>query len=100
MLAALAYVLAENADHYFSMTENAETVKDDISRLPTFDTQEMEHPQAAGICGTLAEFAAQDDSTDTTVCGVTVDSEMHYGSILAHYTRSGDIVRFVAIKAY
>lgn len=99
MLSAVAYVLGDNADHHFEMVENTQTrafILADISSIPAFTPEQLADPLAAGIASTFVDFALGEDST---VAGVTLGSEAHYGFILSHYTREGEIIRFVAFRA-
>lgn len=93
MSSAVAYVLGTQADHYYTITEHAEWVADDISNMEPFTPEQLAEHGMAGITDTLAAFAMGGDE----VAAVTLGNEAHLGSILAHYTRSGEIVRFVAI---
>lgn len=95
MLSAVAFILGEDSDQYFSMVENRQWVADAIEELPSWTPEDMKKPGMAEICGTLMDYAVK--SPD--VVGVSVDSEKHMGCILAHYTHRGEIVRFVAIKS-
>lgn len=87
MLDAVGFVMGGDAGHYFILTEDAETVATDVGGVEANEVTPL-------IASTLAEYAVAAD----TVVGVSVDSECHFGSILAHYTTNGEIVRFVAIR--
>lgn len=50
----------------------------------------------ADIASTLAAWAMRDSRTT----GVYVGCEADLGSVIAHYTESGDIVRFIALSTY
>lgn len=95
MLSALAYVLDDKADQYFTMREDARRVFEELDRLPKFTDAEMQEYGMADVCDTMLTFATSPE----LVAGATVESEAYYGCILAHYTPEGDIVRFVAIRA-
>lgn len=90
MLAAIAHVVGEDASHYFTITENRAYVTLDVEGLPNGAGY-----MNADIASTLAAWAMNDSRTT----GVIVGSEAHYGSIIAHYTETGEIVRFLAIAA-
>lgn len=88
MLTAVAYVLGDNSDDYFTMTEDRKIL---ASTIEDIDPQSIT-PQ---IAATLVEFAANNGRADG--CFIN-GSAFGHGSVIAHYTDDAAIVRFVAIK--
>lgn len=88
MLDAVAYVLGEQAKNYFTMTDHRGWGAACIESLDTIDDRD--------VADTFVEFAADIGR----VAAVSLDSEMHYGFVFAHYTDDGEIVRFVAIRQH
>lgn len=87
MLDAIGFVMGKDAGQYFTLTEDSETVRMDVGGIEAREVT----PE---IASTLADYAMD----NPRVVGVSVDSECHFGSVLAHYSNDGDILRFVAIK--
>jgi hypothetical protein len=87
MLDAISFVMGAHAGHYFTLTEDSQSVRDDIGGIEAGEV-------TPDIASTLTDYAMDCEG----VVGVSVDSECHFGSVLAHYADDGKIIRFVAIR--
>jgi hypothetical protein len=98
MLSAIAYTLGEHSDGYFQMEENRGYVTEVVfNALNGSDGMVKDHPRyiSPDIALTMIDYQMEDNR----VVGMLLQSEAYLGTILAHYTDEGDIVRFVAIPA-
>lgn len=92
-LSAIAYVAGEHADQYF-------TVDDATGAEIDFTLPHQDGEPAPALGPAIASTVAAYEMGDERVAASIVQSEIHMGYILSHYTDGGDIVRFVAIKEH